>query len=1100
MPAGSRRALLDALLREEGLGGGVGAGIPRREGGTVLPLSFAQQRMWVLHELEPASAAFNIQRAIAVDAPLEVESLQHAVDALVRRHEILRTTFTARDGEPFQIVREDLGVAVDVVDVSELSEEEREDAVRERIDDDAARPFDFERGPLVRVSLVRRGPTQHMVCMTMHHIVSDGWSLGVLTRELNEQYTALVEDREPNLEPLPIQYADFAVWQRGDSGRYAADLEYWRQQLAAPLPRTELRPDYERPPVQSYRGARVTRALPGELRDAIADLAAREGATPFMALLAVLDALLARHTGVEDVVIGSPVAGRTRAELEPLVGFFVNTLVLRTDVSGDPSFVELLARVRRTALEAFAHQEVPFERLLEELDVPRDASRTPAFSVFLNMLAFGDPSKRGHELRQRVLLRDDPGARFDLTLYVQERADSMRLTAVYDADLFEPDRMGDLLAQFELLLRAAVERPSEPLSRVPLVTETVRDALPDPDAALDPGAREPLHALVGRAAALAPARTAIDGAGESTSYADLVERAARIGAALRRRGLTRGDTVAVLGARGAPLVTALLGVLHADAAFIVLDVESPPAHVSRGLQLAGASALLATSVGAEPALAIAEPVGLPLLLLDDLAAEAAPEPASGPSLESDLAYVALTSGSTGEPRAVLGEHGPVAAFVQWQAARFGLGCEDRFAMVSSLGHDPLLRDVFTPLALGATLYVPSASVMSAPPALRQWLRDMRITVLHATPSLARLLCSELDDGERLGDLRHVFFGGDLLRSQDVELMRRLAPEATYVNFYGTTETPQGVSFFVVPSSAAGDRRRSRVPLGADGPSAQLLVVAPHGGIAGVGELGEIHVRSPNLARGYTDERATRERFLPSPAPTERPERSYRTGDIGTYTAGGDVEFVGRADRQVKVRGFRVELEEVELALLAHPSVDAAAVVLDAHGDVPSSGESMAAYVETSSGDLTAHDLRLSLLERLPAPLVPSSISLLAELPRTATGKLDRRALATIAPLRMGESEHPRPGTETTVARIWSELLDVDGVGAQDRFFDLGGHSLLALRAIARIEAETGVRLTLRQLVYQTLRQVARECDRAADAAGPPAASRPGRFARLLGRT
>ncbi|HEX5760996.1 MAG TPA: amino acid adenylation domain-containing protein [Thermoanaerobaculia bacterium] len=1060
---------LDAELRHAGTppGGPEPLLAPSPRGGE-LPLSFAQERLWFLDGLEPGNAALHIAAPIRVRGALDPGRLERALAGVVARHETLRTRFPARGGRPRQEVEPAVRCALRVVDLRHLPHRAaREAEAARRAAREKAAPFDLARGPLLRAALLRLDAEEHLLLLTVHHIVADGWSLGILLRELAALYAG------QELPPLPLQYADFAVWQRerlaGDE--LARQVGYWRERLSGVPPLLELPLDRQRPPVQTFRGAVHRQRLAKDLTAEVHALGRREGATLFMTLVAALSTLLGRLAGQEDVCVGAPVAGRARAEIEGLIGCFLNTLVLRTNLSGSPSFRALLARAREATLGAFAHQDLPFEKLLEELQPQRTLAHTPLFQVFLNVLNFPALETRLPGLALELQPPQEVSAKFDLTLYVEEVEGALRVDWVYNADLFDAARIGEMARQLASLLAAAVEDPARPIATLPLRTPGAARLLPDPRAPLDATWHGSVAERFAAIAARAPELPAVSDPRESWSYGELAGYVHRLARRLEREGIGKDDVVAIWGHRSAPLVAGLLAALSSCAAFVVLDPAYPAARLVETLRLARPAAFLAIEDAGpvpEPVAAGLDEVGcrcrlvLPrkaLLLSRDPAAGESEEPlgiASGPD---DLAYLAFTSGSTGTPKGILGRHGSLSHFIPWQRERYGFGQEDRFSLLSGLSHDPLHRDVFTPLQTGGSIAVPEPGRIGERGYLAEWMRRERVTVANLTPAMGQLLAEGGGRGS-LPALRLAFVVGDILTRRDVLRLQELAPELVCVNHYGSTETQRAVGYYVVPPRDAANVPEV-LPLGRGIPDVQLLVVNPAGDLAGIGEVGEIWVRSPHVALGYLNEpERTVERFVGNPWTGGPADRAYRTGDLGRYLPDGDVTFAGRADQQVQVRGFRIELGEVESVLGRHPAVREVAVAAGGEGDQ----KRLIAYVVPSERGVEIAELRSFLRERLPDYMVPAAWVLLEALPLTANGKLDRRALPE--PREESGSEDPvapRTLAEEMVVEIWREVLRRERVGVQDDFFDLGGHSLLATQVVARVDQAFGVELPLRTL-------------------------------------
>ncbi|HEV2864150.1 MAG TPA: amino acid adenylation domain-containing protein [Pyrinomonadaceae bacterium] len=1064
--------LAEAVEKALRAGEGVAASpITRRtsEGG----LSFAQQRLWFLNRLEPNNSAYNIPIALGLSGRLDEEALARALDEIVRRHEVLRASFAEEDGRPLQVISPSATLRLDVVDLSDVAAGDARSAeVRRLTEEEARRPFDLERAPLMRATLVRLGDEDHVLLITMHHIISDGWSVGVFTREVAALYRAFAEGEAARLAELPIQYPDFAEWQRRwmAGGVLETQLEYWKKQLAGIPPVLELPTDYPRPAVQTFSGARRTLELSPALSKSLNALARQESATLFITLLSAFSALLHRYTSQADILVGTPVANRTRPELEGLIGFFVNTLVLRADLSDDPTFLELLRRTRQTALEAYAHQDLPFEKLVEALRPERALSHTPLFQVMFNMLNLQDERVELPGLKMQMLAGEGAASKFDLTLYARERGEAVGLELVYNAHLFTDERMGLMLEAFERLLAQLVERPEERVTRHTLLGASSEALLPNPSSPLPPAWEGSVHERFRQQARRVPDRTAVADKHGAWTYLELDVYSDRLAARLRAGGVERGDPVAIYAQRGGSLVLAMLGVLKAGAAFVILDPANPTRRLLDCLAAARPSAWIEITGGPAPPTTLAESLSAsPLKCRVELPhgasaarASLADCPAFGGDVSvgpDDAAYVAFTSGSTGGPKGIVGSHRPLGHFLRWHSETFGLGEADRFSMLSGLAHDPLLRDVFTPLWLGATLCVPDAEDTGRPEAMADWMARERVSVAHLTPAMGRLLAGRDGTDEHsngharsLPSLRYAFFGGDVLTARDVEGLKRLAPSATCVNFYGTTETPQAMGFYVVPDGVEG---AAELPLGGGIDGVQLLVLNDARRLAGVGELGEIYVRTPYLSKGYLgDGGLTRERFLANPFTRDDGDLVYKTGDLGRYLPDGRVAYLGRRDSQVKLRGFRIELREIEAALSALPGVGAAAVMLreDAPGD-----RRLAAYLVAKADEApTISRLRARLKETLPEYMLPSALVVLDRLPLTPNGKVDYRALPAPENLRPQLAEDyvaPQSGLERTIAAVWQDVLKVERVGVHDNFFDLGGHSLLVVQVNSRLRKE-----------------------------------------------
>jgi len=1035
------------------------------------PVSLGQRRLWFLAQLDPSSPAYNMPVGLGLAGRLDPRALAAAFAGVVARHESLRTTFELDGGEPVQVIAPVAGALapLPVLDLSALPPAAARSVAATTTTGEGARPFDLARGPLLRSVLLRLGKAEHQLLFTVHHIVSDGWSMGVMIEELAALYRAELTGQAPALAPPPLQYADFAAWQRRVvSGEHLErQLGWWRQRLAAPAV-LDLPTDHPRPAVQTFRGERISLRLGPELSADLEKLARREGSTLFMVLLAAFQVLMGRLGGSDRVRVGTPIAGRNRRELEGLVGFFVSTLVLGAELGDRPSFRQLLARVREEALGAFAHQDLPFERLVEELAPERDLSRTPLFQVFFNMVNLPRVEAELPGLKLTAPSPPAVAAKFDLTVYAGEESTGLHLNWVYNGDLFTPERVIGWSEQYRSLLTQIVAAPERPVDRLSLRLAEGTTALgapgPPPWAAPSratwPGSV--IHRFAGRAR-LFPERVAVVDARGTWTCGALETAAHRLARQLREAGVEEEDIVALHGQRGALLLAAVLAVLEAGGAFLILDPAWPPERLRMALGKVRPKLLLELAAGEGAAGDVSEllPRGSAHRRLTDadlngigrgrLTVEA---PNGVEIVPESLAYVAFTSGSTGEPRGVLGTHQPLAHFIAWHVEAFGLTPVDRFSCLSGLGHDPLLRDLFTPLWLGAVLVVPDPAELATPGYLRRWLAERAVTLAHLTPPMTRLLAVAPAGGEGAvaPALRQAFFGGDVLTRADLARLAEVAPRARAVNFYGATETPQAMGYHRLRGDGSDP---DPAPVGRGIAGVDLHILNRAGDPAGIGEVGEIAIVTGYLARGYLGEAgATARRFLPAP----EGGRYYATGDLGRFRPDGAIDFLGRADRQIKIRGFRVEPAEIEAVLAAHPGVREAAVLARSGGD---DTRLIACVVPAGAALPATEELLAHLRRRLPEAMVPSLLVPLESLPLTGRGKLDRAALAALdvdglgASRRRGAPVAPRSELERTIAGIWREVLGLSELSVDDRFFDVGGHSLKLVEIRARLEAELG---------------------------------------------
>ena len=1032
-----------------------------------LPLSFAQQRLWVVDRLEPGSAAYNMPFARRLFGVPDVGALQASVDGLARRHETLRTTFEEQGGVPVQVVHPPAPVELPMVDLGGLPAAAREPEALRLAGEEALRPFDLARGPLMRSTLLRLDAEDHVLLFTLHHIVSDGWSMGVLARDVTALYAAHAHGEEPALPVLPVQYADHALWQRATLRGEELDrqLAWWRERLAGAPALLELPADRPRPAVQGHRGAvrslRIDAATAGELRA----LCRHEGVTTFMALLAGFAVLLGRYSGQADVVVGAPAATRGRRETEGLIGFFLNTLALRTDLSGDPSFRELLGRVREMTLGAYVHQDLPFERILEELQPARTLSHSPLFQVMLNLQNFDDPAPLDLAgVRAEPFGVGAPAAKYDLTLYAGERDGGIRLDLVYNADLFEDARMEDALGHLRTLFAAVAADPELRVSRIPLLTEEERRARAitargvGGDRVFAEFARtetgQTIPARFERQVRLHPDRLALQTRTTRLTYAGLDRAADALARAVLRARPAGPERIALLFEHDAPMIVGMLGVLKAGKTYVPVDPLYPRERSAWVLEDSGAAALVTNHANLALARELAGD-GIPLVVVgaeEPAGSSASPALAASPD---DPAYILYTSGSTGRPKGVVQSHRNVLHFIRVYTNNLRIGSDDRLTLFSSYTFDAAVMATYGALLNGAALF-PFDWREEAASGIAGWMRRERITVYHSTPTVFRHLVGDLAEGERFPDARLVVLGGEEAQRRDVEAFRRHFPaDAALVNGLGPTESTVTLQAFLGHDTPVA---RNTVPLGHPVEDTEVELLGALGEQVAVYGVGEIVIRSPHVALGYWRRPDQTAAFFADDADGVR---SYRTGDLGRRLPDGSLEFMGRTDFQVKVRGFRIEPGEVEEALRSHPAVRDAVVAAREDG----SGERRLAGYVVPAGEETpdAGELRAHLLARLPGYMVPAAFTVLGALPLTPSGKVDRLALPAPEWVESAAGAAPRTPTEVALAAVWAEMLGREDVGAEDDFFALGGHSLLATRVVSRVRNALGVELPLRAL-------------------------------------
>lgn len=1042
-----RRDLLSTLINDE------------KGSVETFPVSFAQQRLWFLSQLEPDNPSYNLPQILRLKGDLNVDALEQTINAIIARHESLRTTFREVDGEPVQIVSNVHKIKLGFADIKELPESEREDEARRLAVVEVQRPFDLNRDYPLRAVLVRLEDDDHWLLLTMHHIVSDGWSLGIFTRELSKIYEALATNHEISLSELSIQYPDFAEWQREWLQGEVLDehLDYWLKSLAGAPALLKLPTDRPRPAQQSFRGANVVSKLSPQLSRSLIEFSQRQGVTLFMTTLAAFQTLLFRYTGQEDIVVGTPIAGRNREEIENLIGFFVNTLALRTNVSGNPTFRELLRRVKEVALGAYAHQDLPFEKLVEELNPERDVSHSPVFQVMFGMQNVPRDTTALNGLSITRVPLPSVTAKFDLTLFVNETATGLSCWLEYNTDLFEESTVSRMLRHFEHLLEAVVTDPDRPILRLPLLTEGERARLlTEQNATESDFPKQSIHDAFQKQVEKTPNSVAVVSEYGKLTYAELDRRANQLARHLQKSGVGPGDLVGLYIDRSPEMLVSLLGILKTGAAYLPLDPSYPQERLSLMLE-DGKIKVLVTQERLQEKL---PPHTAKTIFMDGdwqtIALESADRFDTAATTE-DLAYVMYTSGSTGKPKAVAVTHQSVLRLVK-QTNYARLGADEVFLQFAPLSFDASTFEIWGSLLNGGQLVLMPPGLASLAQ-LGEAIKHYGVTTLWLTAGLfQQMVETELAN---LRGLRQLLAGGDALPVPHVEQVARELKDCQLINGYGPTENTTFTCCYRVQQE---ERFAGSVPIGYPISNTQVYILDTELEPVPVGVVGELYTGGAGLAIGYLNDAAlTAERFVPNPFSAVSGTRLYRTGDYARFKADGSIEFIGRIDHQVKLRGHRIELTEIEGALKQHAAVRDAVVVMrrSGHGN-----KHLTAYIIANS-DLPeskmSGELKSLLKQSLPDYMVPSYFLFLEEFPLTPSGKIDRRALP-VPPETRPELEEahiaPRDDLEARLARIWERVLEVKSVGVRDNFFELGGHSLLAVRLVSEIEKELGQRLPL----------------------------------------
>ncbi|MCB9010120.1 MAG: amino acid adenylation domain-containing protein, partial [Ardenticatenaceae bacterium] len=1033
--------LLDLLLADEGLAetAVIPTIPPRQQTGQPLPLSFAQQRLWFLDTLSPGSALFNSPLLLRLTGQLNETVLAQACQALVQRHEGLRTTFTAVSGTPQQIVHDEWPVTLEKMTVSA----DELDTLLQML---VQRPFDLQNGPLLRFHLLQQGESEHLLLIVFHHIVIDGWSVDIVLDELVEFYSAFCRNQSPNLPALPIQYADYALWQRdwlqGDA--LQTQLNYWQNQLSGELPLLKLPTDWPRPAVKTHGGAFESIQLSRQFSAQLLALCQQTGSTPFMLLLAAFQALLHRYTAQEDILVGTPIANRQHAELEGLVGFFVNTLVLRSQVDGWQTFRQLLAQVRHTATDAYEHQDVPFEKLVELLQPERNLSYDPLFQV---MFAYQEQGMRERPLPHLTITPielENGMAQFDLTLSVRRESEQFQCTFNFNTALFSLETIQRMLGHWQTLLHGLVTQPDLPLGQLNMLTPAEKQQLLVEwnDTAVSLPSPQFFHEHIAQWANKTPAATALIYGQQQMNYATLNAKANQLAHALQARGVGPDSKVGIFMNRSFEMVIAVLAVFKAGGAYVPLDPAYPADRLHYMMEDAGLTLVLTSAALLET---LPAGVDTAVCLDKDWADQIGHFPTAKPTTNltlDNLAYIIYTSGSTGRPKGVGVTHRGLVNFGLALGRQCEISSQSRLLQFASFSFDASAADFLIALLNGAALVLADKEDLLMGPNFVQLMQRQQVSFVTLPPSALALL-----NPEDFPALRAIISAGEACSA---EVVAKWSKSKRFVNGYGPTEGTVGAVTAVLtpddPTPAIGK------PL----PNTQIYLLNPQLQPAPLGVAGEIHIAGLGLARGYLNQPdLTAEKFIPNPFSQNGTGRMYKTGDLGRYLPDGRIEFLGRIDHQVKIRGFRVELGEVEAALRQHTAVQDVLVV--AHEN--SAGPQLVAYVVGHAADLG--DLRPFLNQTLPAYMVPAAFVPLERFPQTPNGKIDRKALPPPESGSLAADDAfvaPQDALETQLTQIWQEVLKQPAISTDANYFEMGGHSLQAVTLFAAIEKRLQVRL------------------------------------------
>ena len=1041
-----------------------------REGN--LPLSFAQQRLWFLQQLEPDNPFYNQHGAIQLIGSLDVAALEQSLNQMLQRHEALRTTFKMVEEQPVQIIVPSLTLALSVMNLCQLPAAAQQMEVQRLATEQSQRPFDLIQGPLLRFTLLQLGEQEHVLLFTMHHIIFDGWSLSIILRELSALYQSFSKGTPSLLPELPIQYADFAVWQRQQLQGEKLDfhLSYWKQQLNNAPPLLQLPTDRPRRPVQTYQGARESFRLPKSVTQALQAISQKAEATLFMTLLAAFKILLYRYSGQEDIIVGSPIANRNRAEIEGLIGFFVNTLVLRTDVSGNPTFEELLGRVQQVTMDAYPNEDLPFEKLVEELQPERGTNYNPLFQV---VFSFQNLPKVRSELSGLTLKSvevEHTTTLFDLRLDITETDSELESFWEYNTDLFDAATICRMSGHFQTLLEAIAAHPQQRVSQLPLLTEAERHQLllEWNQTQTDYPSNQCIHQLFTAQVERTPDAVAVVFEKEQLTYYQLNQRANQLAHHLQSLGVKPEVLVGICVERSLEMVVGLLGILKAGGVYVPLDPSYPEERLSYMLFDSGVEVLLT-----QHSLLESLPTHQAQVVCLDTdwgAIEQYQKENLDVGVGSDnLAYVIYTSGSTGQPKGVMNTHQGIHNRLRWMQEAYPLTSSDRIVQKTPFSFDVSVWEFFWPLLTGARIFVAIPEGHKDRTYLVNLISQQRITTIHFVPSMLQVFLQE-SNLENCSCLKRVFCSGEAL---PLELTQRFFSklECELHNLYGPTEAAIDVTFW----QCQPQDNLERVPIGRPIANTQIYILDKHLQPVPIGVVGELYIGGDGLARGYLNRpKLTQERFIPNPFSGFDSERLYKTGDLARYLSDGNIEFLGRIDHQVKIRGFRIELGEIEAVLSQHLGVRE--TVVEAREDEQDSKCLVAYTVFELDQAPTISELRHFLGKKLPSYMLPSALVLLDALPLTPSGKVDRKALPAPEALRpelpVGYSM-PQTEAEQAIAKVWQKVLKIEKIGVHDNFFELGGHSLLLVQINSKLRELFNTDLSLIEMFrYPTISALA----------------------------
>ncbi len=1036
-----------------------------------IPLSFAQQRLWFLQQLEPQNTSYNNFAARYLRGKLNIKVLENSFNEIIDRHEILRVSFRVIDGQPLQIIAPKLTINIPIIDVRELSEELQNIKVQEIILAETEKPFDLTQSPLLRISLIKLAQETHILLFSVHHIVTDAWSMGILFRELSHLYNCFCDEKPHSLPTLSIQYVDFSAWQKnwlaGEIGKN--QLIYWQEKLKNSPPSLNLPYDFTRPQIQTFRGKKEVSKLSKTLSDRLKFLSNQEGVTLFMLLLAGFKTLIYRYTGQEDIAIGTPIIGRNLSKVEELIGFFINTLVLRTTFKGNQTFKQLIKQVRQTALEAYTYQDIPFEKLVEELKPERDLSRTPFFQVWFNMINIEDISFNLSGVEVEKIAAPYMSSKFDLTIYLQEQPEGINIQWVYNQDLFTATTIKSLNQHFQNLLESLVTNPEQSLIKIPLLSANERQKNHNSVILNNPFIEFPISALESSIPDrfISQVKTnhdqlAIITNSHQWTYAKLDNISNCLAEEIINICDIKTDIIAILLETEAWAIASILSVLKTGKIYVPLDMDFPELRLKNILENSQAKVIITNENNIKLAQSLSEKIKI--INIDEIDIN---QTVNFPNLSikpHTPAYILYTSGSTGEPKGVLQNHGNILHFIRNNTNNLHISNQDRLTLFSGYNFDAAIIDIFSALLNGATLY-PFNIKQEGFDNLTSWLIDHKITIYHSTSTVYRYWTDTLSNEKLINfsDIRLVILGGEEVLKKDVERYQEIFTDnCIFVNGLGCTESSFYLQYIInKKTEIIGHKVGVGYPL----EQTEILLVNEEGINTEI--YGEIAIKSPYIALEYWhNQQLTESAFLLD----QENKRIYRTGDLGRLRPDGSIEFIGRKDFQVKIRGFRIELGEIETVLNRHPDVLNAVVIVRKDNE---EDQQIIAYIISQSQTILTFELRQFLQQKLPDYMIPAGFVILEKFPLTPNGKINYRALPKPQLLSKETFKSPENELEEKLVKIWEKVLQIKPIGVQDNFFEIGGHSLLAVSLLNQIEQEFLIKLPLITIFkYPTIEEFA----------------------------